>query len=106
MRFVVDSCVSWLLADALRGEGHDVVSVAEWDRDPGDAQIMMVAAAESRIIITNDKGFGALAVHRRMQHAGMIRFKATPPEQHLPLCRRVIALHEKELLAGAIVVAS
>jgi predicted nuclease of predicted toxin-antitoxin system len=106
MRLLLDSCLSWLIASELRLDGHDVGSVAEWDRDPGDAQIMAIAAAESRVIITNDKGFGALAVLRRMRHAGMIRFKRTPPEEHLPLCRKAIALHEKELLAGAIVVVS
>ena len=106
MRLLVDNCLSWFLADELRRDGHDVATVTEWDRDPGDGQIIEIAAAESRVIITNDKGFGTMAVHRGMQHAGMIRFKRTPPEEHLPLCRRVLELHEQDLLAGAVIVAS
>ncbi len=70
----MDSCVSGLVAAALRTHGHDTVWTGELAADPGDAAIMEMALESRRvIIITLDKDFGQLAVAQGRPHAGIIR---------------------------------
>ena len=73
MKVLLDSCVWGKAALELRGKGHDVVSVDDWGKDPGDEQILLRGAAEARVVVTLDKDFGELAVLRGLKHCGIIR---------------------------------
>jgi uncharacterized protein with PIN domain len=48
-----------IVANWLREQGHDVFSVYEQARGLSDDAIVRNAFSERRILITNDKGFGA-----------------------------------------------
>lgn len=50
----------------LEAAGHDVVWVGDWDRDPGDREILFQARSEGRILVTLDKDFGELAIEGRL----------------------------------------
>ena len=72
MKLLFDSCISSLVANELKKEGHDVVSAAEWTEDPGDEAILAVALQQKRILVTLDKDFGELVFKEKLAHAGVI----------------------------------
>ena len=105
MKLLLDSCVWGGVLQSLREAGHNVVWCGEWDRDPGDAEILAHVYREERILVTLDKDFGELALARGMPHAGIIRLVGFPARQQAIACIRVLALHGLELQQGAIVTA-
>src|SRR5262249_47847168 len=72
MRFLVDESTGAAVADYLRGQGHDVFVVSEVMPQAEDALILATAAAENRIIVTNDKDFGELIFRGGQPHAGVV----------------------------------
>lgn len=72
MKFLVDECVGPAVADWLKDQGYDVVSVH--DSFPGitDDLVLKKAATELRIIITSDKDFGEMVFRNQKQHCGII----------------------------------
>jgi predicted nuclease of predicted toxin-antitoxin system len=73
LRFLVDESADARLATYLRSLGFDAATVAEHFR-PGlsDDDVLAVARAEGRILVTDDKDFGELVVRHRHSHAGVI----------------------------------
>jgi predicted nuclease of predicted toxin-antitoxin system len=63
MRIIANENVSATVIRGLRSRGHDVVSVKESMRSAPDDVVLRRATAESRLVITHDKDFGALAFH-------------------------------------------
>jgi predicted nuclease of predicted toxin-antitoxin system len=61
MRFLVDENLSTILADALSSAGHDAVHVkALGAAGANDSEVMDLAVAEQRVIISADTDFGSL----------------------------------------------
>ena len=105
MKLLLDSCVSGGVRDALAEAGHDVAWAGDWDKDPGDEEILARAYAEKRTLVTLDKDFGELAVGRGDLHAGIIRLVDVSLRLQATACLRVIELHASEIERGAIVTA-
>jgi predicted nuclease of predicted toxin-antitoxin system len=63
----------------LRNAGHDVSAVSEFQQRSVDRELMEMALSEGRILLTEDKDFGALAFVANMDSPGviLIRFPAT-----------------------------
>jgi predicted nuclease of predicted toxin-antitoxin system len=61
MKFLADMGISMRVVAALRKQGHDVVHLQEQDlsRLP-DAEILVKARVEERIVLTHDLDFGEL----------------------------------------------
>jgi len=72
MDFVVDESTGTAVAEFLRGLGHDVLNVVESMPQADDPDILARAAAEKRIVVTNDKDFGELVFRTRKSHGGVI----------------------------------
>jgi predicted nuclease of predicted toxin-antitoxin system len=72
MRFLVDESAGAAVAEYLRSQGHDVLAVAETMPQAEDAAILATAAAEARIVVTNDKDFGELVFRCGQAHAEVI----------------------------------
>ena len=98
----MDACVWGGAAGEVRAAGHDVLCVADWDRDPGDAEILRLALGEERVVVTADKDFGELAVVRGMKHSGILRLVGISARRQGSMCNRVIGLYEDELRRGAL----
>jgi predicted nuclease of predicted toxin-antitoxin system len=79
MRFLADECCDFAVVRALRARGHDVLAVSEFQHRSVDSDVMGLAMAENRILLTEDKDFGWLVFARRMDSPGviLIRFPAT-----------------------------
>lgn len=105
MRLLLDSCVWGPAREALRGGGHDVDWVGEWQGDPGDEAILEAAREAQRILVTLDSDFGNLAIFRRLPHSGIIRLVGIHPRQQAMRCEQVLLEYGAELIAGAIITA-
>jgi len=103
MKLLVDACVGRRLAAQLLQAGHDVVFVGNWPEDPGDDEILAMACAEHRVIITRDKDFGTLAVRDKQPSCGIVRLVNLPPVREVELCIEVLPRHATELARGALI---
>lgn len=80
MKFLVDNPVSPRVADALNTAGHDAVHV----RDRGlhqadDEELVNLAAAEERVILSADTDFGAILAVRNHAKPSLILFRRGTP---------------------------
>ena len=105
MKVLLDTCVWGGVRDALKDAGHDVVWTGDWEQDPGDDEILAHAHREGRVLVTLDKDFGKLAVLQGKPHSGIIRLVNMSTLQQAKVCPEVLAKHEEELAASAIITA-
>ncbi len=103
MRLLLDSCVWGGVRNELESEGHDVTIVADFGVDPGDMDVLALALAEQRVLVTLDKDFGELAVVRQLPHAGILRLADTAARIQGAACLNAISFCGDQLLRGAIV---
>src|SRR5215208_2685901 len=73
MRFILDESAEVKIGAFLESQGYDV-KVVQRDFGVGlpDREILRLAHAEQRILITNDRDFGDLVFRQGMSHAGVI----------------------------------
>ena len=57
MQFLADESCDFTVVLALRAAGHDVVAIAESRPGITDRDVMDIAEAEHRIVITEDRDF-------------------------------------------------
>ena len=103
MKVILDTCVWGGALAPLRAAGHDVIWIGEWQKDPGDDEILALAYRENRVLVTLDKDFGELAVMRKIPHCGIIRLVNMSAKQQAKVCLQILATYEKELRAEAII---
>ena len=82
MRWLADECVDAGLVERLRHAGHDVTYVVETDAGATDAEVLVHAAGEGRLLLTEDKGFGDLVFRRKMPVPGVVLLRIDS-EKHL-----------------------
>jgi predicted nuclease of predicted toxin-antitoxin system len=105
MKLLLDTCV-WSGAKAhLEAVGHDVVWTGDWPQDPGDEEILARAHAEERVLVTLDKDFGEMAVHRGLKHHGVLRLVGFRSAQQASAAEAALKAHGADLESGAIVTA-
>jgi predicted nuclease of predicted toxin-antitoxin system len=76
VRSLLDESAELRLAAFLRQAGHDVTSIVQdHPRSLPDEQVLEIAKAERRILITNDRDFGELSFRQQLPHAGVIYFR-------------------------------
>jgi predicted nuclease of predicted toxin-antitoxin system len=89
MRFLVDECCGPVVAKWLREQGHDARRVADISPGLDDANVLELAHAEDRVLITNDKGFGARVFEKGDPHSGVILLRLT--DERPPVAIRVLS---------------
>ncbi len=72
IRFLIDECCPRAIVDRLRTEGHDVRYAAESDRSAADEEILALANAQNRVIITEDFDFGDLLLRDLWPTSGAV----------------------------------
>jgi predicted nuclease of predicted toxin-antitoxin system len=76
MRFLLDESAELRIAAFLKQAGHDVTSIAQdHPHSISDEQVLTIAKAEERILITNDRDFGELIFRHQLPHSGVIYFR-------------------------------
>src|SRR5262249_16872354 len=99
MRFLVDECTGPTVAQWLRQEGHDVVSVYEEARGSSDESLLARSNREDRILITNDKDFGEPVFRDRLPHKGVVllRLDDERAANKIAALRRLLDQHAGQL---------
>lgn len=72
MKFLFDVGVSRKAEEFLAAQGHDVKAVRDLDPKMLDKDILELAVAEARLVVTMDKDFGELVYRSRRAHAGVL----------------------------------
>jgi predicted nuclease of predicted toxin-antitoxin system len=66
MKILVDAHIGRLIVKFLEQMGHDVLRAATFPPKTPDLEILRIAIADNRVVMTSDKDFGEL-VFRLMQ---------------------------------------
>ena len=104
MNFLLDANVGRTIATALTAAGHDVLRVALVAPSASDADVLSLAVAANRILVTSDRDFGELVFGKGAVPPLAIiyiRFRAREVADVLP---RLMPLLDERLLAGCITV--
>lgn len=100
MRFLLDEGLPFRIAAYLKGEGHDLANCGrDHPQSLDDRDILTIAVAEQRIVLTNDKDFGDLVFRDGLPHAGVILFRLgyVPIEVRIGLMQQVLTEHAEAL---------
>jgi predicted nuclease of predicted toxin-antitoxin system len=103
MNVLLDTCVWGGAKAVLEQAGHDVIWCGDWAKDPGDQEILAYALREQRVLITQDKDFGELAIVRGHPHAGIVRLVGFAGKEQGDVCARILGAYHTDLCAAAIV---
>src|SRR5882724_6473101 len=104
--FLADECCHAVIVAALRAAGHDVAHIQETHRGATDEAVIALAAAEQRILITEDKDFGELVFRKGISVPGLVllRLATADPRRKAERLLSVIAAHAERLSGQHVVV--
>lgn len=101
MRFLLDQNAEARIGTFLISIGHDATRVGK-DHPPGlpDDQVLAIAVAEERILLTNDSDFGELIFKHHHPHAGVVYFRFpldSTASQKIAALERLLSSHAGDL---------
>ena len=105
LKLLVDVGVGTAVEDWLRENDFDTKSVRQIEPSMGDLEIVRLAHAEDRLVLTMDKDFGELVYHAAVSHAGVLLLRleaATGEEKRLIVAKIMTAYADR--LKGAFAV--
>ena len=91
------------MADWLRGQGHDLLEVRTLGPDPGDRELLEIAAKEERVLVTIDTDFGELIYVDRIAHSGMVRLPDVSAGTRIKIMGEILVQYESQLRSDAII---
>lgn len=101
MRFLIDHNLDPVIAEGLRGAGHDAVHLIDYQlQQAEDAEVLDRAEAEERILITQDTGDFGQILHQRGSAKPSIILLRTRPADHDGLTQLSFVLAALERFAG------
>jgi predicted nuclease of predicted toxin-antitoxin system len=106
IKFLLDVNVGRTVHGFLEREGFDVKWMLQINPRMDDADILSLAVAEGRVLITVDKDFGDLIFNQGMAHRGVIRMEDTSPQVQVQYLRTLIRHHSEEITNHIIVLES
>lgn len=92
MLFLVDECVDVAVVRGLRSAGHDVRYLPEEKRGLTDDEVLAMAEAEDRVLVTEDKDFGELAIRWNLSVPGVVLIRIDPARRDAKWSRLAAAL--------------
>jgi len=103
MKVLLDTYIWGGAKHFLIEASHDVVWTGDWQQDPGDEEILAYAHREKRVLITQDKDFGELAIVRGNPHCGIIRLSGYAGREQGKICAFILQAYEKDIAECAII---
>jgi len=99
MKFLIDVGVGKKVELFLKSENHDVKSVREINPSLSDFDILQIAIAEERIIITMDKDFGELVYNARLKFYGvlLLRLENMNGDEKTGILEQILQNHSSQL---------
>ena len=106
IKLLIDESVDFPVVRYLRSKGFNATSVAEDCKSLEDKEILKIALREDRILITNDKDFGALVFKEKLSSNGIIllRLWNQTSDAKIKILERVLEEHINKLPGNFIVV--
>jgi len=109
LKLYLDQMLRLDVAQALRGEGHDVIRASEVGQARADDyEILQKAITGNRILVTLDEHFGDWVVLPLSKHPGVIRLKVNPAtsKNAIKLLLPFLRLHSSEQFKNHLVILS
>jgi predicted nuclease of predicted toxin-antitoxin system len=79
MRLIADQDVYQVTVEFLRSIGHDVLQAKDAGlSSPSDLALLEHAHRDHRVLVTRDKGYGALAFRQGSGHEGIVLLRVSP----------------------------
>lgn len=100
---LLDTCVWGGVLPQLHKAGYDVIWTGDWERDPGDQEILRIAHAQGRVLVTLDKDFGERAIVFRQPYSGIMRLVGIAAREQAIYCIGALNKYADELSHSAIV---
>ena len=94
MKFLADEGFSFEITSFLREMGCDVKWIGDFTHGISDRDVYKIAQGENRVILTDDKDFGELAVRFGIKTIGVVLLRINPKEKGLRK-KRVFELLER-----------
>jgi predicted nuclease of predicted toxin-antitoxin system len=108
MRFLIDNCLSPIVAGGLAKAGYDAIHVRDYGLQSGlDEDIFARAEEEDRILISSDTDFVSILALRKKKRPSVILFRRQThrrPEAQLSLLLLNLPTLQEDLDNGAIAV--
>ena len=100
MNFLADEGVDFPVVERLRGDGHEVLYVAEMDPGISDEKVLAIANDKNALLLTADKDFGELIYRLRRISAGVLlmRLAGLSPARKAELVSSVVHDHGEKLI--------
>jgi len=105
MRLIVDECTGPAVARWLGGQGHDVVYIGDETIGLKDTEVIARAAAERRILLTNDRDFGDIIFRAQLPHSGVVllRLRNERPASKIAVLERLLNTYGDSLSENFVV---
>jgi len=102
LKLLADECCDRALVRALIDDGHDVLSVSETAPGSVDGDVLSMAVASGRLLVTEDRDFGELVFAGQQVSDGVlyIRFPGNARQTMLRLVPEFVAEHGKALVGA------
>lgn len=99
LRFLVDVGVGKGIEKYLMEEGYDTKAVRDIDPCMEDEEIIRIAVAENRMVVTMDKDFGELVYHSSMKHCGvlLLRLEDASGQEKLQVVKYIIKNYSSQI---------
>lgn len=94
MKLLANENIPIATVRALRIDGHDVLSISETAPGISDTEVLTIAKAERRVLITFDRDYGALVYVRRLPCPPALvylRFVPATPDEAAKCLARLLA---------------
>lgn len=104
MKFLLDVNISRRIASMLTDTGHDVTRAAITLPTATDAEILEVAIAEQRLVVTQDSDFSELIFAHGHPPPPAVLYIRCPPAEQPAIADRLLAAINDEPLIGHLVV--